>query len=104
MPLSIEKHPEFRFDGDYIHFKADNDAGRVVCCAVMVDFLTARAAVSGMEAETVRATFMMFRPEIAEIASAKYDQGIERPVITPNDLNAHFSPTALPVWARARRA
>lgn len=94
MPLSVEKHPEFRFDGDYIHFKMNDQEGTEVCCAVMVDYLAARALVSGMEARSLRATFTEFRSDIAAIASAKYDQGIERPLITPSDLQAHFNPAA----------
>ena len=96
VPLNNWRHPEFRFDGDYVHFKMDDNDGAVVYCAVMADYLDARAALAGITGQGCRALFTLYRSDIEAIASAIYDRGNERPVVTPGELYAHINPTASP--------
>ena len=76
---------KFRFDGEYVHFKME-DTGAVVSCAVMAEYLAARGERDGIRDQSYRALFTLYRTDIERIASAKYDTGIDRPIITASDL------------------
>jgi hypothetical protein len=90
VPLSNWRHTEFRFDGDYVHFRMDDEKGTVVYCAVMADYLDARAALARLPAQGCRAFFSIFRSDIEAVASELFDRGIERPIVTPGELYAHI--------------
>ena len=85
MPLTNGRFMEFRFDGEYIHFKLE-DGPAVVECAVTAEFLDARAWSDGMRDQPRRAIFMLYRKEIEHLASAKYDMGSDRPLIMHHDV------------------
>ena len=86
MPLSSERHPDFRFDGDYVHFKMEDYNGAVVHCAVTTSYLVGHATQSGVVGQGCRALFTMFRADIEAVASEKFANGSDRPLVTANDL------------------
>ena len=98
MPLSNWRHTEFRFDGDYVHFRMDDERGAVVYCAVMADYLDARAALVGLPAQGCRASFSIFRSDIEVVASELFDRGIERPIVTPGELYVHIKSILSQDW------
>jgi hypothetical protein len=85
MPLSNGKFPEFRDDGDYIHFKME-DGLVIVPCAVTIGFLDALAQTDAIGETHHRRLFSLYREEVERIASEKYDAGEGMPLITTADL------------------
>ena len=85
MPLTNGRWPEFRFDGDYVHFRME-DGNQIVNCAVTMDFLDSISQRDGVNLRHHRTIFALFRDEIERIASAKYDAGSDRPLLTSYDV------------------
>jgi hypothetical protein len=85
MPLTNGRFPEFRFDGDYVHFKME-DGDATIECAVTSDYLHVRALAAGLSNQHTRAVFILFRDEIERLASEKYDGGSERPLVVTADV------------------
>ena len=88
MPLT-NGHAEFRFDGEHMHFKME-DTGSVVSCAVTAEYLASRGQLDGIHSQSYRALFTLYRSDIERIASAKYDMGSDRPIVTAFDLHIKF--------------
>ena len=84
MPLAKGRFSDFRFDGDYIYFKME-DGDAIVPCVVTVEFLHAIAKKHGYTDQGARAIFVLFRREVEELCSSKYDQGNLRPLIVTAD-------------------
>jgi hypothetical protein len=84
MPLDFGRS-DFRFDGDYIHFRI-SIAEIPIRCAVTAQYLAAYAARHGLPQGRCRATFVIARPEIENIALKLFRSGSERPLITNSDL------------------
>ena len=85
MPLTNGRFPECRCDGDYVHFKME-DSEAIVRCAVTIAFLDAMSQKNGLGLQHHRTIFTLYRREIEQIASRKYDEGDDRPLITIHDL------------------
>ena len=86
MPLT-NGYAESRFDGEHMHFTME-DAGAVMSCAVTAEYLASRGQLDGIHGQCYRALFALYRSDIERIASAKYDMGSDRPIVTAFDL--HF--------------
>ena len=86
MPLSNGSDFPFRYDGRYIHFKLRDDDMAFVNCAVDGDYLLMRGLKDGIRDQAARALFLLYKHEIEELASRKFDSGAERPFITLSDI------------------
>ena len=85
MPLFIDSNGPVQSDGRYIHFKLRDEDRAFVQCAVEIDFLFQRGLKDGIRDQNSRALFRLYQKEIEAIASAKFDAGSERPLITASD-------------------
>ena len=85
MPLFSDPNDSVRSDGQYIHFRLIDEDRAFVQCAVDVDFLFQRGLKDGIRDQNSRALFRLYQKEIESIASAQFDAGSERPLITPTD-------------------
>ena len=90
MPLHNGMFPEFRYDGQYIHFRME-DGPVVVRCAVTTDFLDALARTDAIGLKHHRTLFTLYRDEVERIASRKYDAGDGMPLVTTSDLPSSAS-------------
>ena len=90
MPLHNGMFPEFRYDGQYIHFRME-DGPAVVRCAVTTDFLDALARTDAIGLKHHRTLFALYRDEVERIASQKYDAGDGMPLVTTSDLPSRAS-------------
>jgi uncharacterized protein DUF1488 len=85
MPLKDGKFPEFHFDGDAIHFTME-DGDEIVMCSVDPEYLITRSELDGFSDQPLRALFILYRGEIEQIASDKYDLGEVRPHVSQDDV------------------
>ena len=85
MPLFSDSNDSVRSDGKYIHFKLIDGDRAFVQCAVDVDFIFQRGLKDGIREQNSRALFRLYQKEIEAIASAKFDAGSVRPLITATD-------------------
>ena len=85
MPLFCDSSDSIRSDGKYIDFRLIDEDRAFVQCAVDVDFLFQRGLLDGIRDQNSRVLFRLYQNEIEAMASAKFDAGSERPLITATD-------------------
>ena len=73
-------------DGRYIHFKLRDRDMAFVNCAVEVEFRFMRGLRDGVRHRNSSALFLLYKKEIEQMASEKFDVGAEQPLITASDL------------------
>lgn len=74
-------------DGECVRFPMrDEAAQKPVACLVTFEFLHDRSGVTSRDADDMLAEFEIYRAEIENLASLKYDRGEEAPRITMADL------------------
>ncbi len=75
-------------DQDCVRFPMrDEAAQKPVLCLVTFEFLHDRAGLTSRDADEMLAEFEIYRAEIENLASLKYDRGDEAPRITAADLD-----------------
>jgi hypothetical protein len=60
--------------------------GALIECAVTSDHLYARASAAGMNDQSARDLFVLFRANIEKLALKKYQAGSDRPLVVTSDL------------------
>ena len=65
---------------------ADVAARKSISCLAAFDFLWERSGVTSEDAEEMIGEFEIYRAEIEELASRKYDRGEDPPRVTLADL------------------
>lgn len=63
----------------------DEAAGKDIPCLVTFEFLQARSGIGAVDAQEMIEEFEIYRAEIEEFASRKYDLGDSQPRITKAD-------------------
>jgi len=66
----------------------DEAAGKAVPCLATVEFIQDRSGTSSMDAQEMVEEFEIYRAEIEEFASRKYDRGEVEPRITKADITS----------------
>jgi hypothetical protein len=85
MPL-FRAAGELISDSDGVRFPMkDEAADKDVPCLVTFEFLQARSGIGAVDAQEMIEEFEIYRAEIEEFASRKYDRGDSEPRITKED-------------------
>ena len=79
-------------DSDGVRFPmADEAAQKTVSCLATFEFLQDRSGFTSEDADEMVGEFEIYRAEIEELASRKYDRGEDPPRVTRADLPSEES-------------
>ncbi len=91
MPL-VRAAGDLVSDSEGVRFPmADEAAHKSVCCLATFEFLRDRSGVTSEDADEMIGEFEIYRAEIEELASRKYDRGEDPPRVTRADLPSEES-------------